>query len=430
MIPVDARENRLFRSLWRDRPFLDPSEIFRRVRYGASASPRRLLYLAGTGDALGLFRQELLGVDGRRELAIPYSRQVLEVCESLEAGVLTIVERSEARVVDHGRVRIEEHAIPFNRSSGAVYHFGRLLFAFKIAWIAWCFRPQVVLASTSSHWFALALLSWMNIKIITSLHNSFWPVEHRPLGLVRRAIIRLNGWFWRRHVTGTIAVSEECARQVREIARSSELPIRVIVAQYPNDLPPTQSPPAVGPFRVLFAGRLERTKGVWDVLEAAKRLSVSHEGRFFWTLAGGGGELQALRTAVMDAGLEGSVSVPGNLTPIELIEAIDAHHALVSPTTSGFSEGLQKVALEGMLRGRPVVTTRYSNAFDRFGSALVSCDERNPDSIAQCLVRLAEDANFYEDARAASLRNADVFFDRRLGYAQAVEDMVAPIWAS
>jgi len=428
MNPVDAREHRLLRSLWRDRPFLDFSEIFARDRYGASASPRRLLYLAGTGDALGLFRQELLGVDARRELAIPYSRQVLDVCESLGAGVLTIVERSEARRLDHGRVRIEEHPIPFNRARGAVYHLGRILFAFKIAWIAWCFRPQVVLASTSSHWFTLTMLSWMNIKIVTSLHNTFWPQEHPPPGRVRKALLKLNGWFWRSHVAGTIAVSDECARQVREIAAEPAIPVRVVVAQYPNDLPPQILPPAEGPFRVLFAGRLARIKGVWDVLAAAQSLENSYPGRFAWTLAGDGIELQSLREAVAKAGLENSVSVPGHLTPVEFIAAIDAHHVVISPTTSGFSEGLQKVALEGVLRGRPVVTTIFSNAFDKFGSALVRCEERDPVSIAAAVLRLADNPKAYERARAESVRCSSVFFDRRQGYAAAVREMIEPLW--
>jgi glycosyltransferase involved in cell wall biosynthesis len=229
-------------------------------------------------------------------------------------------------------------------------------------------------------------------------------------------------------VAGTIAVSDECARQVREISDDPDAPVRVVVAQYPLDLPPQSLPPREGPFRVLFAGRLERTKGVWDVLAAAQALHESNPGRFAWTLAGSGIELDSLREAVEVAGLASSVSVPGHLSPQELIAAIDAHHVVISPTTSGFSEGLQKVALEGILRGRPVITTIFSNAFDKFGSALIRCEERDPNSIASAVTALADDKQSYERARAESVRYSSVFFDRRQGYKEAVRDEIEPLF--
>jgi glycosyltransferase involved in cell wall biosynthesis len=428
MNPVDAKQHRVLRSLWRDRPFLDLSDLFRRARYRASTSPRRLLYLAGKVDALGIFREELLGVDGRRELAIPFSRQVLDVSQALGAGVLTIVESSRSRMLDHGRVRIEEHRIPFNRERGAAYHLGRLFFIVKVAWIAWCFRPQVVLASTSAHWFTLAILSWMNIKIVASLDSTFWPQDHPPLSRLRRATLKMNGWFWREHVVSTIGVSDECARQVREISGDPGTPVKVVVAQYPEDLPPRTLPPADGPFRVLFAGRLDRTEGVWDVLAAAHSLQNAYPGRFAWTLAGDGVELEPLRAAVEKASLAEIMSVAGHLSPHEYISAIDGHHMVISPSNSGFSGGVQKVALEGMLRGRPVVTTMCSNSSDKFGPALIKCEEKDPASIAGAVLKLADDSELYWRVRSESLRCSNVFFDRSQGYAEAVRATLEPLW--
>jgi glycogen(starch) synthase len=421
---LNARKNQLLRSLWRAPSLFGVTEPLRVGRYEGSQGVPRLLYLAGTGDALGLFRQELLGIDARRELAVPYSRQVFDVCASLGIDVLTVVERRGGRKLDHGNVRIEEHAIPFNRARGAVFHLGRLLFGLKVAWIAFRFQPQTVLASTSSHWFTLALLSCMNIRVITSLHNSFWPTAHKPRSLARRTVLKLNGLFWRRCVSATIAVSEECARQAREISSDSRHPVRVVVAQYPDDLPPRVSPPPQHPFRILFAGRLRHYKGVWDVIEAAKLLAESHPGRFVWTIGGDGEELLPLREAVAAEGLNTSIFTPGRLAPMELIEAIDSHHVVLTPTTSNFSEGLQKVALEGVLRGRPVITTVFSNAFDTFGPALLECRERDPRSIADQVIKLADDPEVYEETSSASDRLSGLFHDRRLGYGQALRDLL------
>jgi glycosyltransferase involved in cell wall biosynthesis len=420
----NARRKRLMRSLRRDRPFLDLFEPLRASEFDRDPTKPRLLYLAGTGDALGLFQQELLGIDARRELALPYSSQVVDVCESLGIDLLTVVEGRGGRTLDHGRVRIEEHGIPFTRARGAAFHLGKLLFGLKVAWIAIRYRPQTVLAATSSHWFTLSLLSWMNVRVITSLHNSFWPAAHRPRSGVGRAILKLNGMFWRRCVSATIAVSEECARQAREIASDSTLPIRVVVAQYPDDLPPRVSPPSKQPFRILFAGRLERYKGVWDVLNAAKLLAAAHPGQFVWTIGGDGEELLRLREATQSEGLTDVVSLPGRLTPMQLIEAIDSHHVLLTPTTSSFSEGLQKVALEGVLRGRPVITTVFSNAFGMFRPALLECRERDPQSIAEQVKRLADDPALYEATRSASDRLSGLFHDRSLGYGRALKDFL------
>jgi glycosyltransferase involved in cell wall biosynthesis len=109
---------------------------------------------------------------------------------------------------------------------------------------------------------------------------------------------------------------------------------------------------------------------------------------------------------------------------MQLIEAIDSHHVLLTPTTSSFSEGLQKVALEGVLRGRPVITTVFSNAFDMFRPALLECRERDPQSIAEQVKRLADDPALYEATRSASDRLSGLFHDRSLGYGRALKDFL------
>jgi glycosyltransferase involved in cell wall biosynthesis len=165
---------------------------------------------------------------------------------------------------------------------------------------------------------------------------------------------------------------------------------------------------------------------MWDALDAASMLEISYPGLCQWTFAGSGPELQALRQRITELKLDASVRAVGEVDPREFIQLIDDHHAVASPTRSTFIEGLQKVALEGILRGRPVITTEFSNAFDRFAPGLVQCDEASPSSLAHAVKSLAMDPSLYQEKARQCLSLARQLFDRSMGYRQALSDLLDP----
>lgn len=386
---------------------------------------RRLIYVPGDADVLGAFTRSISGQDDRGEIAFTYSGSVFEACEGAGVEVLCLPIRNSPRMLEHGRVRINEIRMPFAGRRGIRYYLGQLLFAVRIIRHARLFRADAALIANQHLWFLYSPLAWLGIRVIPSLHQTFWSRDHRPRDLKSRLLQALDGRFWRRRVHATIAVSEECARQVVELSGPLRSQIRVVVAQYPTDLPPLREPPPRNPFRVLFAGRIRASKGIWEVLDAARMLQQRQPGRYRWVFAGGGLELDELRLEVAKRGLGEIVTVTGQVAPRRLLELIDECHVLVSPTRSDFREGLQKIAIEGILRGRPVVTTKYSNAFDRFGPALLECEERSAESLVRAIETLSRDAACYRRIQQVAVQLRPAMTTPNLGYRQAVLSLVS-----
>ncbi|MFL5825734.1 MAG: glycosyltransferase [Thermoleophilaceae bacterium] len=115
-------------------------------------------------------------------------------------------------------------------------------------------------------------------------------------------------------------------------------------------------PPGDGPTRLLFVGRLERRKGVDNLVQAVREL-----GRDDWelTLVGGdtdtapdGGSMREHldQLANGDARIEFADRVPHE----RVLELIDEHHLVVIPS---IWECWSNVAREGLLRNRPLLAT-------------------------------------------------------------------------
>jgi len=389
-------------------------------------SVRRLIYVPGPADVLGAFARSISGQDDRGEISLTYSGSVFEACEGAGVDVLCLPTGATPRTLERGRIRIEEIPMPFEGRGGIRFYLGQLLFAMRIIRRARRFSADAALIANQHLWFLYSPLSWLGIRVIPSLHQTFWSRDHRPRDLKSRLLQALDGRFWRRRVHATIAVSEECARQVVELSGPLRSPIRVVVAQYPTDLPPPREPPPGDPFRVLFAGRIRTSKGIWEVLDAAGMLQERQPGRYRWVFAGGGLELDELRLEVTKRGLGEIVTVTGKVAPRRLLELMDECHVVVSPTRSDFREGLQKIAVEGILRGRPVVTTKYSNAFDRFGSALIECEERSAESLAGRIRELESDRLLLRRKADEALKLRSQLFDRDIGYKHAVVSLTCP----
>ena len=64
-----------------------------------------------------------------------------------------------------------------------------------------------------------------------------------------------------------------------------------------------------GPFRVLFNGRVEANKGVFDLVSIAASLAATRPGEFHFDVCGDGSALEELRIEVVGRDLQDLVSV-------------------------------------------------------------------------------------------------------------------------
>jgi glycosyltransferase involved in cell wall biosynthesis len=389
-----------------------------------------VLYATGPGDVIGTYEHWRAGRDDPSSVALTYSGQFYNAARAMGADAYVIAQRPDGRVVHDRKFTIENRPIHFQEAGGLRYHLGQLWSGLRLWATAMRFGADAAIVSAGTHWFALTPLALSGVKVIPTLHCALWPAGYRPSGRLRRAIQWLDGLFWRKLAHATICVSPECERQVREIAHGKPLhgPVYQVRAQYhPGALDTIPAAVHAKPLRVLYAGRIERNKGVFDLLDVIERLERARPGAFTIEFCGSGGAEAELRREIDRRGLADVVRATGRLESPEMREAFARAHVVVVPTTCQFAEGLNKVAVEAVLAGRPVITSRLANVSDVLGAAVIEVPPGDLNAYQAALERLADDPAAYAAAQAACAQSQPMFYDRSLGWETAVRRILAPL---
>ena len=162
---------------------------------------------------------------------------------------------------------------------------------------------------------------------------------------------------YRRHLATTenvFAVSESVRRSIEDVA-GRELPITIL----PNGidgLPAgyVESGPAQPP-TILMVGRLERTKGFLDGLDAVARLGAQVPDAHVLIIGRGEDEARLVQRAKR-LGLAERLRIVPHLPHEECLQQMAQASVVLVPATR--TEGFSLVAAEAGLCGRPVVATR------------------------------------------------------------------------
>ncbi|TSA00524.1 MAG: glycosyltransferase family 1 protein [Nitrospiraceae bacterium] len=153
---------------------------------------------------------------------------------------------------------------------------------------------------------------------------------------------------------------------------------------------------------VLSGGGAEPRKNIAMLVEAFGRAPRLRD-RMNLVVIGGmdhGGD--AIRAAVVRAGLEPAVIFPGHV-PLDDLRALYAGCALFA--FPSLYEGFGMPPLEAMSCGAPVVCSNASSLPEAVGDAALLVDPRDPDGWAQTMTRVADDAALCEDlCRRGALR--------------------------
>ncbi|WP_338667722.1 glycosyltransferase family 4 protein [Pseudodesulfovibrio methanolicus] len=148
-----------------------------------------------------------------------------------------------------------------------------------------------------------------------------------------------------------------------------------------------------GKLRLLAAGRLVRTKGFDNLLDACS--IVKEQGvDFLLTFAGDGMLRSKLTRQAVDLGLTDFVDFKGFLSHDALSRLMLASDALVMPSvvdTNGDRDGIPNVIMEAYAHGLPVIATDVAGISevvinDRTGYLV---PQRSPEILADAIIRLA-----------------------------------------
>ena len=168
-------------------------------------------------------------------------------------------------------------------------------------------------------------------------------------------------------------------------------------------------PPAAGPVSFLFVGRMLREKGIYDFIEAAKRVRRRFPEARFVLVGGVDCNPGSVREKeILSWVRDGLVEWTGNIDDVR--EELRKASVFVLPS---YREGKPRSTQEAMAAGRPVITTAVpgcrETVEDGRNGYLVAV--RNPDELARAMIRFIEEPDLITTMGCESRRIAERRFD-------------------
>ena len=141
-------------------------------------------------------------------------------------------------------------------------------------------------------------------------------------------------------------------------------------------------------FNILYLGRIEKTKGVYESIDAFHILQRTNSNISF-ILAGDGKEMDTLREYVASKQIQ-NIQFKGFVSGAEKVECFRKAHIYIFPS---HFEGMPTSVLEAMAFGLPVVTRNVGGLADFFENGINGyiTDSQQPEVFANLMERLIND---------------------------------------
>ncbi len=391
--------------------------------------PLRILYAAGPGDVLGTYQFWRAGKDDPSQVSMTYSGQFYDLCRQLDAEAYVISSSPTPGRLQDGRFLIQNRPILFQDRSAILYHLGQMWSATRLIGSALWFRPDVmVIVCGTAHWFPLRLLKWFGIRMVPAMFCVIWP-KGKPLRGLRKLIGRLNRGFFTQAAAAIMTMSQDITHQVKELTDGQMKQVYEFLPTYrPEQFAGIGEPPqARDPFRVFFAGRIERVKGVFDLLAIACRYRDLGRTQIEFDLCGSGSALEELRLAVKQEGLTDRFRCHGHCDKETMRQMFARCHVVVVPTTSAFVEGFNQVVAEGVLSGRPVVTSSVCPALNYVREAVVEVAVDDVIGYGDAILKLCDDLTFYENKVAGCHTAQGQFYNLEKSWGETLNTVLCSI---
>lgn len=388
----------------------------------------RIFAALGAGDIVTAQGKELAGDSRVGQTSLTFSGQLYRYCAEQGHQALFTSHCSRVDSLDTALVRLVNVPRAGDHLGGWRFHASRVAYALKLARMARAFRADLALIdSGTTHHFALTAFRLLGVPVAVNFHNVRWPLGFEPSGFTARTVRAWDSWTFRHVIVAAMGCSPECGVQARADGATG-LPYFGWCAQYlPEGFDATGVEAERRPFRLLFAGRVEENKGVFDLVRISAALRERCAVPVTIEVCGDGSALGALRTAVASSSEADRITVRGRLERAELLQAYRRAHAVIVPTRSTFCEGMPLVCAEAVLSGRPLVTSRLSNALAILGDAIAVAQPDDVASYAEAVRGMAEDPVRYERLRAACPAAAAQFLDRGRSYTAAVDQLITTL---
>ena len=140
---------------------------------------------------------------------------------------------------------------------------------------------------------------------------------------------------------------------------------------------------------IMYAGRIDREKGLFDLLKSAKTICKFRSDVAF-IVAGNGRDLNKLNRKIKKSGIQEKFVLIGQAEKETLLKLYQNATLFVLPS---YHEGLPTVLLEAMSCGLPIIATdvRGNNDLVTNGKNGIIIPSRSPDKMAEAISMLLED---------------------------------------
>lgn len=159
---------------------------------------------------------------------------------------------------------------------------------------------------------------------------------------------------------------------------------------------------------LLFLSRIEKRKGIYELIEAFKVLKSDSFPFITLTICGDGFELEPLQQRIKDESIEG-IEIKGFISGEEKKDAFTNAHIFVFPS---HGEGMPNAVLEAMGLGLPIITTPVGGVIDFFedGKNGYFTPINNPSELAKNVKNLASDQYLMANIASANYHLAKGLF--------------------
>jgi L-malate glycosyltransferase len=250
-------------------------------------------------------------------------------------------------------------------------------------------------------WLCYRTAKWL--PYIISLRGSDVPGGHARLQLEYKLLGPLLKRIWT-GASALVACSDGLKNRSLRFLPSANIDV------IPNgvDLDRFHSPSnreLSGELKLLTVGRLSVTKRFKMLVEAVEILSKQGK-NVRLTISGGGGLLGELKNLVEKKKLTDIISLTGRIESEKIPDVYGAHDMFVS---ASMQEGMSNAMLEAMASGLPIITTRCEGVEELISDNGVVVEKDSADSLAEAIIKLAENRQRYKTMCAAARKKVETF---------------------
>lgn len=192
-------------------------------------------------------------------------------------------------------------------------------------------------------------------------------LHRRPFASISKALVTSNDY-----LNGLCRINLDHMREFGFPEKKlTHIPNGIDVSSWDFTIPPER----VSSF--IFLGRIEREKGIYELLTAFARVREDHPG-ICMTIAGDGPARNAVAERIADLGLDDQVKMPGRVDHEQIDLLFEEHDCLVLPS---YSEGMPLSVLEAAARRRVLVLSDVGDIREMFGDRAFICEPEDPESL-------------------------------------------------